>query len=82
MTDPGHLIFNYNVSGTFVPDHTMIFLIFLPIFMFFETFVTIMRFVCYKVGCWKQLKGTDMNWNFDIAVNENLGNYWNSLRGS
>lgn len=40
------------------------------------------RFILYKIGCWKQMKGTDLEWNLDFAVNEQLGNYWKSIRGT
>lgn len=34
--DPYHLILGYNTTGEFKPDQTMIFLIFLPFFIFFD----------------------------------------------
>jgi len=47
-TDPGHKLFMYKEG----PDYTMIFLIFIPIFVFFEYIIIAIRFISYKIGCW------------------------------
>ena len=66
LLNPHHLMIGYSTTGVFKLDHTMVFLIFLPMFLFFNQVMTMIRYVMYKCGCWNQLKGTDLNWNFDI----------------
>ena len=75
--DPQHYLFQYEDGA----NYTVIFLIFIPIFFFFEYILIGIRFIFYKIGCWKQMKGTDLSWNLLFAVNEHLGSYWKSLRG-
>lgn len=60
----------------------MIFLIFIPIFLLFENLIVGVRYIFYKFGCWHQMKGSDLEWNLNFAVDEKLGNYWRSIRGN
>ena len=53
--DPEHDLFMFTKDGKFAPNHTLIFLIFIPIFIFFEQFIIGCRYVCYKFGCWHQM---------------------------
>jgi hypothetical protein len=63
-------------------NYTIIFLIFIPVFVFFENIIIAIRFISYKIGCWHQGKHTDIYWRLTSAVDENLGNYWRSIKGA
>jgi hypothetical protein len=71
--DPMHQLFQ---SG----PHNFI-LVFFPLFIFFDQFVLAMRYVCYKLGFWQRLRGTTLDFNFELQINERLGNYWRNIPG-
>lgn len=57
------------------------FLVFIPIFIFFDQIFNGLRIVASKCKLLKELRGIDIYWNIDLQVNENLGNYWNCIKG-
>ena len=75
--NPNHFLIDFKDF----PDHTFIFLLFIPVFLFFEQLFNGLRIVASKCKLLKELRGIDLYWNIDIQVNENLGNYWNCIRG-
>ena len=81
ITDPTHDMFMYKKDQGGV-NYTIIFLIFIPVFVFFENIIIAIRFISYKIGCWHQGKHTDIYWRLTSAVDENLGNYWRSIKGA
>ena len=49
--------------------------------MFFDQFFNGLRYIAYKFNYLKYVKGIDFDWNINLTVNENLGNYWNCIKG-
>lgn len=75
--DPGHKIFDYS-KGI---DHTILLILYVPFIIFFRRYIKALRILGNKTNFWMQMPGTDLDWGIDLKVNENLGNYWNCIKG-
>ena len=75
--DPGHKIFDFS-KGI---DHTILLILFIPLILFFRQFIKGLRYIGNKANFWKQMPGTDLDWGINLKVDENLGNYWNCIKG-
>lgn len=78
--DPGHMLFDFKKVA-----HTWIFLIFIPLMLYYREFVKEFRRIMVKFGLWIPISNTvlsvDMDFKIDPNVDENIGNYWNCLNG-
>ena len=75
--DPNHKLFDYS-KGL---NHTALFLLYIPLFGFFRPFIKLLRRIASFFKFFNQPKGIDLDWNIDLNIDEDLGNYWNCLRG-
>ena len=49
--------------------------------MLFDYLVMGFRYICIKLNVWQLYRYTDLNFNFELQLNEQLGNYWQNLPG-
>ena len=75
--NPQHKLFDYS-SGV---NHTLTLLLFIPFTVFFRSFLKCIRKVAVSMKFFKQPEGVDMDWGFDVNIDEDLGNYWKCLEG-
>lgn len=70
IVKPAHVLFDYS-KGI---DHTIFLLMFIPLFIFWNSFLNFFIAVFRKVGLHK--KKSD-----EVVFDENLGEYWDNLIG-
>lgn len=75
---PNHSLFDFS-NGI---NHTVIFLIYLPVFIFFPYVIKGMRRFAYWVKIWKINDETDQDFKLKKnIINENIWNYWELIPG-
>jgi hypothetical protein len=57
------------------------FLVFLPIVVFFRFFVRLLRGLAQYCKFYKEISGISIEWKLTKSVDEALGNYWNCIPG-
>ena len=50
-------------------------------YIFWRKLINSLRWVAYKLKLFKEIEGIDLDYNILTKIDENLGNYWNCLKG-
>jgi hypothetical protein len=75
---PGHYLIDFS-KGL---NHTAMFLIFLPLLLFFRSWLKLLKKMALCMKLWKPIKGITIDWDLKVKVDEFLGSYWDNMSGS
>lgn len=75
--DPGHSLFDYS-KGL---NHTALFLVYLPIFIFFRQWFNLLRYIAQLLKLINPIEGITLGMKINVQVDEFLGSYWTNLTG-